>query len=55
MLGTFPTACALYRIYITGVAGQSDFEIPRSPINTLHFAVGDDIDVQVPADLDQFR
>jgi len=55
VLGAFPTTRALDRVYITRMAGQSDLEISRLSFNVFHFTVCDDVYVQVPADLDQFR
>ena len=40
---------------ISGLFCQRDLEISRLPIYAINFRVGEDFDVRMPADLDQFR
>ena len=43
------------RIHITRVLGELDFKIPLFSGYTLNFCKSEQLDVDVPADLDQFR
>ncbi len=52
--GAFPAARAFDWIDVPGMVDQGDGKIPGLSFNRFDFAVGDDIDVQMPADLDQF-
>jgi hypothetical protein len=54
MPGTFPASRTCDRINITGMVDKGDRKISRLPFDGFYFTIGDDIDVQMPADLDQF-
>jgi hypothetical protein len=54
MTGAFPAARAFNRINIPGVVYKGDGKISEFSFNRFNFAVGDDINIQMPADLDQF-
>jgi hypothetical protein len=42
-------------VYIPGLAGYFDLEISGRPLNFTYFTKRFQLDVQMPADLDQFR
>ena len=44
-----------FHIDVSWIFGQLDFKIARFTTNALHFAECQQFDVDVPADLDQFR
>ena len=52
--GAFPAARAFDWINVPGMIDQGDGKISGFPFNRFDFTIGDDIDVQMPADLDQF-
>jgi hypothetical protein len=54
MSGTIPTPRADVRINVTRTIGQGDLEIARLTFHLFNFAVGNNIYVVMPADLDQF-
>jgi hypothetical protein len=54
MPGTITASRAFYWINIAGMIRQSNREITGFSLNGVHLAVGNNFDVQVPADLDQF-
>jgi hypothetical protein len=54
MPGAVAAAGALDRINVTGMFGESDGEISRLTFNGFYFTVCYQVDVQMPADLDQF-
>ena len=54
MPGTVPAACTFVRVNISGMVCERDGKVPRIALNGFDFAVCDQIDVQMPADLDQF-
>jgi hypothetical protein len=43
------------RVYIAGLLFNIGFEIACGTFDFIDFGIGDQVDVQVPADLDQFR
>jgi hypothetical protein len=45
---------ALVHIHVTGMLGHTDLKIPLGPGNAGNFRQGQQFDVNVPADLDQF-
>ena len=55
MPGAIAASGTFYRINIAGVVRQGNREIAGLALNGFYFAVGNNFDVQVPADLDQFR
>jgi hypothetical protein len=55
MPGTITTSRAFYWINIAWMIRQGHREITGISLNGFHLAVGNYFDVQVPADLDQFR
>jgi hypothetical protein len=54
-LGTVSTSCAFIRIYIACLLVYPDLEVSFLPVYVLYLRQGKYLDVQVPADLDQFR
>jgi len=54
MPGTIATTGAFIRIDKPRFVGQCDCKIPWFTPNCLDFRVCDQVDVQMPADLDQF-
>ena len=54
MPGTFTATSTFRYINKARMIDQGDTEISRIPLNFFDFAVGDQIYVYVPADLDQF-
>jgi hypothetical protein len=55
MPGAIAASGTFYRINIAGVVRQGNREITGISLNGFHLTVGNYFDVQVPADLDQFR
>jgi len=55
IFGACPAACTLILDDIPGLPGKGNPEIPRLPFNAFHLGIGKNLDVWVPADLDQFR
>jgi len=53
-LGTDPAGDTFIHVYIARTLTHSYLKIPRITLNGFHVRQGDEIDVQVPADLDQF-
>jgi hypothetical protein len=54
LLGAGAAADALGNIDVAGMLDQFNFEIPRLTRDVLDFAESSQLDVQMPADLDQF-
>ena len=54
-LGTDPAGDTFIHVHIARTLTDSYCKIPRITLNGFHIRQGDEIDVQVPADLDQFR
>jgi hypothetical protein len=54
LLGAGAAADALGDIDVAGMLDQFDLEIPRFTPDLFDFAEGSQLDVQMPADLDQF-
>jgi hypothetical protein len=54
-LGTVSTSRAFIRIYIACLLVYPDLEVPFLPVYVLYLRQGKYLDVQMPADLDQFR
>jgi hypothetical protein len=54
-LGTFPAAGALGGVDVTGTLKDLCREVPGSALQRQNLTLSDDLDVQMPADLDQFR
>jgi hypothetical protein len=52
--GTEPASDTALQVNVTGMLGNLYLEISRFPRDTLHFRKGEYLDVDVPADLDQF-
>jgi hypothetical protein len=53
-LGAEATGDALLRVHVTGVLDHLDLEISFLPGDALHLGEGQELDVKMPADLDQF-
>ena len=53
-LGAFPAAGALGGVDVTGFLKNFCREVPGSALQRQNLTLGDDLDVQMPADLDQF-
>jgi len=53
--GTLPAGDALVHVHIAGGLFQGDFKIPQFTVNGFNSGQGVQFNVQVPADLDQFR
>ncbi len=53
-LEAVPAACALVEIYIAGMLDDSCLEMTLFPLEFAEFRCREKLDVQVPADLDQF-
>jgi hypothetical protein len=51
---TIAAGRALCRIDETGLLADGDFEITGGPCNPFNFGAGNQIDIEMPADLDQF-
>jgi len=51
---THSTARAVVLDNVSGLFVQADFEIPGLPCNGFNFCIGQNFDVWMPADLDQF-
>jgi hypothetical protein len=55
MSGTVTATCTFIRVNISGVVGKRDRKVSRFTFYGFYFTVGYQVDVQMPADLDQFR
>ena len=55
MPGTVAASRTFYRIDISRLIRQRNRKIARITLDGFHIAVGNNFDIQVPADLDQFR
>jgi hypothetical protein len=53
-LGAFPATGALGQIHKAGLLPELGFEISRFSVQSEYLGIGQEFDVQVPADLDQF-
>jgi hypothetical protein len=53
-LGTIAAGGTLGRVNIAGFLMKGDFEISFRAFNRFNFRTGDQVDVEMPADLDQF-
>jgi len=53
-LGTVSASCAFIRIYIACLLVYPDLEVPFLPVYVLYLRQGKYLNIQVPADLDQF-
>jgi hypothetical protein len=47
-------ACAQIHVDAPGPLSDFHFEIPGRPLDRLQIRIGDELDIQMPADLDQF-
>jgi len=54
-LEAFTAACAFGKVYVTGVLDDPGLEMPLFPLEFTEFRGCKKFNVQVPADLDQFR
>jgi hypothetical protein len=55
LLGARPAADAFLQVDVAGMLRELDGEVPRRARDVLDFGERSQLDVQVPADLDQFR
>ncbi len=53
-LRAIAAAGALCGVYIAGLLGDEGFEVPFRSFNFINFSACDQIDVEMPADLDQY-
>ena len=53
-LDTISACGALGRIDIAGVLIDGNFEITGTACNAVNFSTGNQVDIEMPADLDQF-
>jgi hypothetical protein len=54
-LGTVSTSCTFIRINIACLLVYPDLEVSFLPVYVLYLRQGKYLNIQVPADLDQFR
>jgi hypothetical protein len=54
MQGAFSTPGALGRVNIAGVIDKGDFKVSGFAVNALYLATRNQLDIDMPADLDQF-
>ena len=54
MPGTIAAARTLIKVNVTGFIGQSNRKVPWFTVNTFYLTVCNQVDVDMPADLDQF-
>jgi hypothetical protein len=55
ILGAGPATGAFFFDDIPGLSDKGHMKVPRLASNTFYFGIGKDLDVGMPADLDQFR
>jgi len=55
MHGAVTAPGAFFKVNISWMVGERGSKVPWITLNGLYFAVGYQIDIQMPADLDQFR
>jgi len=54
-IGAITAGCAFRLVYIARCLVNSDLEISLFAFNPVDLCIGDEVDVEMPADLDQFR
>jgi hypothetical protein len=52
---TVTAAGTLGRVYVAGLLGDDSLKISAGPLDFIDFSAWNQVDVQMPADLDQFR
>jgi len=55
MHGAVTAPGAFVRVNVSGMVCECGSKVPWFTLNGLYFTVGYQIDIQMPADLDQFR